>query len=59
VLVTLLGWGCAGEVARLRLDDIDWRAGELVVRGKAREDQLPPAEVGRLSPHRREGTVPA
>src|SRR5216683_2781549 len=39
VLVTLL---------RLRLDDIDWRAGELVVRGKgARQDRLPlPAEVG-------------
>jgi len=25
-----------GEVAALRLDDIDWRAGELVVRGKGR-----------------------
>jgi len=25
----------SGEVARLRLDDIDWRAGEIVVRGKA------------------------
>ena len=25
----------AGEVAALRLDDIDWRAGELLVRGKA------------------------
>ncbi len=38
----------AGEVARLGLDDIDWRAGELVVRGKgAREDRLPlPADVG-------------
>ena len=38
----------AGEVARLRLDDIDWRAGELMVRGKrAREDRLPlPADVG-------------
>jgi integrase len=36
------------EVARLQLDDIDWRAGELVVRGKAgRQDRLPlPAEVG-------------
>ena len=35
-------------MARLRLDDIDWRAGELVVRGKgAREDRLPlPADVG-------------
>jgi integrase/recombinase XerD len=49
MLVTLLRLGLrAGEVARLRLDDIDWRAGELVVRGKgAREDRLPvPAEVG-------------
>ncbi len=37
-----------GEVARLTLDDIDWRAGELVVRGKGgREDRLPlPADVG-------------
>jgi len=49
MLVTLLRLGLrAGEVARLRLDDIDWRAGELVVRGKgARQDRLPlPAEVG-------------
>ena len=49
MLVTLLRLGLrAGEVARLRLDDIDWRAAELVVRGKgAREDRLPlPAEVG-------------
>lgn len=38
----------AGEVAALRLDDIDWRAGELVVRGKGnRLDRLPlPADVG-------------
>lgn len=49
VLVTLLRLGLRrGEVAALRLDDIDWRAGELVVRGKgARVDRLPlPAEVG-------------
>jgi integrase/recombinase XerD len=49
MLVTLLRLGLrAGEVARLRLDDIDWRAGELVVRGKGgRRDRLPlPAEVG-------------
>jgi site-specific recombinase XerD len=42
------------EVARLELDDIDWRAGELVVRGKARRrDRLPlVAEVGdALSAH--------
>jgi integrase len=38
----------AGEVARLRLDDLAWRSGELVVRGKgARLDRLPlPVEVG-------------
>jgi site-specific recombinase XerD len=49
VLVTLLRLGLrASEVAALTLDDIDWRAGELVVRGKsARQDRLPlPAEVG-------------
>lgn len=36
------------EVARLELDDIDWRAGEIVVRGKARrQDRLPlPCDVG-------------
>jgi integrase len=32
----------AGEVAQLTLEDIDWRAGELLVRGKgARVDRLP------------------
>ena len=36
------------EVARLQLRDVDWRSGELVVRGKAhRRDRLPlPPEVG-------------
>jgi len=36
------------EVARLELGDIDWRAGEIVVRGKARRlDRLPlPWDVG-------------
>jgi integrase/recombinase XerD len=36
------------EVARLELEDIDWRAGELLVRGKgARVERLPlPADVG-------------
>jgi site-specific recombinase XerD len=36
------------EVARLELDDIDWRRGELTVRGKGRrQDRLPlPREVG-------------
>ncbi len=38
----------AGEVARLTLEDIDWRAGEIVVDGKGRRtDSLPlPADVG-------------
>ena len=38
----------AGEVARLGLDDIDWRRGEIAVRGKGnRAERLPlPAEVG-------------
>jgi len=37
-----------GEVAALRLDDIDWRAGEMLVRGKGnRQDRLPvPVDVG-------------
>ena len=38
----------ANEVATLRLDDIDWRAGQLTVHGKGnRVDQLPlPVDVG-------------
>lgn len=38
----------AGEVAALSLDDIDWRAGELTIRGKGRRDErLPlPGDVG-------------
>lgn len=37
-----------GEVVAMELGDIDWRAGELMVRGKGRrQDRLPlPAEVG-------------
>jgi integrase len=37
-----------GEVCSIRLDDIDWRSGEIVVVGKgARRDRLPlPADVG-------------
>jgi site-specific recombinase XerD len=49
VIITLLRLGLRrGEVAGLRLEDIDWRAGELVVVGKgARLDRLPlPADVG-------------
>lgn len=39
----------AGEVAALRLEDIQWRRGEITVRGKRnRRDRLPlPADVGR------------
>ena len=39
----------AGEVVSLTLDDIDWEAGELVVRGKGgRQDRLPlPCDVGK------------
>lgn len=38
----------AGEVARLELDDIDWRTGEIVVRGKGdRHERLPlPPDIG-------------
>lgn len=49
VLLILLRLGLrAIEVARLRLDDIDWRAGQMVIHGKGeREESLPlPAEVG-------------
>jgi integrase/recombinase XerD len=49
--VLLLLWRLglrAGEVAGLRLGDIDWRAGQVTVTGKGRKDtQLPlPADVG-------------
>jgi site-specific recombinase XerD len=38
-----------GEVAALEVDDVDWHAGELLIRGKARRiERLPlPADVGR------------
>lgn len=38
----------AGEVAAMQLGDIDWRAGEVVVRGKGhRDEKLPlPSDVG-------------
>jgi len=49
IIILLLRLGSRrGEVAGVRLDDIDWRAGELVIRGKgSRRDVLPlPADVG-------------
>ena len=38
----------AGELATLRLDDIDWRTGTIVIRGKGHQvEPLPwPADVG-------------
>lgn len=49
ILTLLLRLGLrAGEVAGLRLEDLDWRAGELVVVGKGRRsERLPlPVDVG-------------
>ncbi len=49
LIITLLRLGLRrGEVAGLRLEDIDWRGGELVVVGKGgRRDRLPlPSDVG-------------
>jgi integrase/recombinase XerD len=49
MLVALLRLGLrASEAAALRLEDIDWRAGEITVHGKGRRDErLPlPADVG-------------
>ena len=49
VLLLLLRLGLrAIEVARLQLDDVDWRRGEVVIRGKGRRDErLPlPTDVG-------------
>ncbi len=39
----------SGEVAHLSLDDVDWRSGQIAVRGKAdRQERLPlPADVGK------------
>jgi site-specific recombinase XerD len=51
----------AGEVAAMTLDDIDWRAGELTVRGKGgMRERLPlPAEVGQaLAAYLREPRPP-
>ena len=49
VLTMLVRLGMrAGEVAKLRLEDIDWRAGAIVVRGKANcAERIPlPTDVG-------------
>ena len=49
IVLVLLRLGLrASEVARLALDDIDWRAGEMAIKGKGgRLDRLPlPVEVG-------------
>ncbi len=49
ILVLLARLGLRSvEVANLELEDLDWRAGEVVVRGKSRrQDRLPlPADVG-------------
>jgi site-specific recombinase XerD len=49
ILLLLLRLGLrAVEVARLQLDDLDWRHGEVVIRGKGRrEERLPlPIDVG-------------
>jgi integrase/recombinase XerD len=49
ILVLLARLGLrAGEVAGLELDDLDWRAGEISIRGKgSRRERLPlPADVG-------------
>ena len=59
ILTTLARLGLrAAEVATLRLDDIDWGAGEIVVHGKgARLDRLPlPMDVGTvIAAYLREG----
>lgn len=49
ILLVLIRLGLrASEVCRLTLDDLDWRAGEIVVSGKGRRvDRLPlPVDVG-------------
>jgi integrase/recombinase XerD len=59
VLLILLRLGLrAAEVARLELEDLDWRRGEVAIRGKGcRGDVLPlPVEVGEaIVAHLREG----
>ena len=63
LLMLLLRLGLRrGEVARLTLDDIDWRAGELVICGKGgRQDRLPlPVDVGAaIASYLRRGRPPS
>ena len=52
----------AGEVAGLRLDDIDWRLGEITIAGKGnRRDKLPlPADAGQaMAAYLQDGRPPA
>jgi integrase len=49
ILLLLIRLGLrVGEVAAIELDDVDWRRGEIVIRGKGnRQDRLPlPVDVG-------------
>jgi integrase/recombinase XerD len=59
IMLVLLRLGLrASEVARLALDDFDWRAGEVTIKGKGgRLDRLPlPVEVGEaIAAYLREG----
>lgn len=59
VVLVLLRLGLrASEVGRLTLDDVDWRAGEMTIKGKGgRLDRLPlPVEVGEaIAAYLREG----
>ena len=63
VITTLARLGLrAAEVAALRLDDVDWRVGELVVQGKGRRaERVPlPSDVGAVLVaylHRRPATA--
>lgn len=62
MIVLLLRLGLrAREVATLRLDDLDWRAGQVTVHGKGgRVDQLPlPVDVGEaIASYLRRGRPP-
>lgn len=59
ILIILVRLGLRScEVARLLLDDVDWRAGEMLIRGKAdRVERLPvPCDVGEaMTGYLREG----